>query len=60
VRAEVLPADLTDRSVRSALPARVAELGLAVSILVNNAGLSTTGPVLTAWSSTAARPADVR
>ncbi|KAA1419237.1 SDR family NAD(P)-dependent oxidoreductase [Nocardioides humilatus] len=48
VRAEVLAADLTDRDARAALPGRVAELGLAVSILVNNAGLSTTGPVLTA------------
>lgn len=48
VRAEVLPADLTDRAARAALPARVAELGLEVSVLVNNAGLSTTGPVLTA------------
>ena len=48
VRAEVLAADLTDRAVRAGLPARVADLGLAVSILVNNAGLSTTGPVLTA------------
>ncbi len=48
VRAEVLAADLTDRAARAALPARVAELGLSVSILVNNAGLSTTGPVLDA------------
>jgi short-subunit dehydrogenase len=48
VRAEVLAADLTDRAARAALPGRVAELGLEVSILVNNAGLSTTGPVLDA------------
>ncbi|WP_139981447.1 SDR family NAD(P)-dependent oxidoreductase [Nocardioides litoris] len=45
VRAEVLPADLTDRAARAALPGRVAELGLGVEVLVNNAGLSTLGPV---------------
>ena len=48
VRAEVVPTDLTDPAARAALPDRVAALGLGVSVLVNNAGLSTTGPVLTA------------
>lgn len=45
VRAEVLAADLTDRTERAALPDRLAELGLTPDILVNNAGLSTLGPV---------------
>lgn len=45
VRIEVLPTDLTDRSARAELPGRVGELGLEVDVLVNNAGLSTTGPV---------------
>jgi short-subunit dehydrogenase len=44
-RAVVLPTDLTDRAARAELPARIAALGLTVEILVNNAGLSTTGPV---------------
>ncbi|HEX2577660.1 MAG TPA: SDR family oxidoreductase [Aquihabitans sp.] len=45
VRAEVLAADLADREVRAGLADRVAELGLEVDVLVNNAGLSTLGPV---------------
>jgi short-subunit dehydrogenase len=45
VRAEVLAADLSDRAARAELPDRVTELGLAVEVLVNNAGLSTVGPV---------------
>jgi short-subunit dehydrogenase len=45
VRADVLPADLTDRSVRAGLLDRVGELGLTPDILINNAGLSTLGPV---------------
>lgn len=45
IRAEALPTDLTDAAARAALPDRVAQLGLEVSILVNNAGLSTLGPV---------------
>lgn len=45
VRAEVLPCDLTDEGARAALVDSVAELGLAVNVLVNNAGFSTTGPV---------------
>jgi len=43
--AHVLPADLSDRAARAKLPARIAELGLVVDVLVNNAGLSTLGPV---------------
>jgi hypothetical protein len=42
VRAEVLPVDLTDAQARAELPGRVEELGLAVNVLVNNAGFSTT------------------
>ncbi|UDY37034.1 SDR family NAD(P)-dependent oxidoreductase [Dermatobacter hominis] len=45
VRADVLPADLSDRASRAELPDRVAANGSVVSILVNNAGLSTMGPV---------------
>ncbi|HEY4376375.1 MAG TPA: SDR family NAD(P)-dependent oxidoreductase, partial [Acidimicrobiales bacterium] len=41
VRAEVLATDLGDRAARAALPGRVADLGLTVDVLVNNAGLST-------------------
>ena len=41
----MLATDLGDRSARAELTDRVAELGLEVSILVNNAGLSTVGPV---------------
>ncbi|HEX7739066.1 MAG TPA: SDR family oxidoreductase [Marmoricola sp.] len=44
-RTVVLATDLTDRGARSQLPDRVDSLGLTVEILVNNAGLSTTGPV---------------
>src|SRR4051794_30832380 len=43
--AHVLAADLSERSARAALPERVAGLGLVVDVLVNNAGLSTLGPV---------------
>jgi short-subunit dehydrogenase len=45
VRVEVVTADLTDQASREALVAEVASRGLQVSILVNNAGLSTMGPV---------------
>jgi uncharacterized protein len=45
VRAEVLAADLSDRSARAELLGRVAGLDLVPDILVNNAGLSTLGPV---------------
>ena len=47
-RVEVLAADLSDRAARAQLPDRIAELGLTVDVLVNNAGLSTTGPVASA------------
>jgi short-subunit dehydrogenase len=43
--AGVLAADLSKPEDRAALPARVAELGLVVDVLVNNAGLSTSGPI---------------
>jgi short-subunit dehydrogenase len=45
VRVEVVPTDLADAEARRALPGRVAELGLTVDVLVNNAGFSTLGPV---------------
>src|SRR4029079_6991044 len=45
VRAEVIAADLTDESSRAAIPTERAARGLTVDVLVNNAGLSTTGPV---------------
>ncbi|MEO7427753.1 MAG: SDR family NAD(P)-dependent oxidoreductase, partial [Acidimicrobiales bacterium] len=45
VRAEVVTADLTDEAARAAIVDTVAERGLTVDVLVNNAGLSTTGPV---------------
>jgi uncharacterized protein len=44
-RVDALPADLSVRADRAALPDRVAALGVTVDILVNNAGLSTVGPV---------------
>jgi uncharacterized protein len=43
--ADVLAADLSKPSDRAALPTRVAELGLVVDVLVNNAGLSTVGQI---------------
>ncbi len=45
VRVEVVPVDLADRAARAELPERIAALGLTVDVLVNNAGLSTTGSV---------------
>lgn len=45
VRVEVAAADLTGEAARDRLAATVAERGLAVSVLVNAAGLSTVGPV---------------
>lgn len=45
VRAEVLPADLSKRSERAELLGRIEALGLVPDVLVNNAGLSTLGPV---------------
>ena len=43
-RSSVLPADLSLRTERAALPGRVAALGLGVDLLINNAGLTTLGP----------------
>jgi short-subunit dehydrogenase len=45
IRADVLPADLTDPDARSGLVDELAGRGLVVDVLVNNAGLSTMGPV---------------
>lgn len=42
-RATPLACDLADPEARSALPARVAELGLDVDVLINNAGFGTAG-----------------
>jgi short-subunit dehydrogenase len=47
-KAHVLPTDLSDRAARAALFDRVAELGLTVDVLVNNAGYSTLGKVVDA------------
>jgi uncharacterized protein len=44
-KAHVLPADLSSRTDRAELPARVAALGLAPDVLINNAGLSVGGVV---------------
>jgi uncharacterized protein len=45
VRAEVLECDLTDAEARATLPGRLAEAGLRVELLVNNAGFATGGPL---------------
>ncbi|MGH9094707.1 MAG: SDR family NAD(P)-dependent oxidoreductase [Acidimicrobiales bacterium] len=45
IRAEVIVADLADADQRRAIAGRVAELGLTVDVLVNNAGVTTSGPV---------------
>ena len=45
VRAEVIAADLTDIVSRNRVVEQVAERGLSVDVLVNNAGFSTMGPV---------------
>jgi short-subunit dehydrogenase len=45
VRAEVLACDLYDRAARAELLGRVEALGLTADLLVNNAGLSTLGPI---------------
>ena len=45
-RADALPLDLADRGARAGLSEQLAALGLVVDVLVNNAGLSTFGPVV--------------
>lgn len=45
IRAEVVTADLTDVDARTAIATTLEERGLGVQVLVNNAGLSTMGPV---------------
>lgn len=45
IRAEVAAADLTDEASRTALVATISDRGLNPDVLVNNAGLSTMGPV---------------
>jgi short-subunit dehydrogenase len=47
VRAEVVVADLTDETSRAAIATELEARELAVDVLVNNAGLSTMGPVAT-------------
>jgi uncharacterized protein len=44
-KSHVLPADLSSRTDRAALPERVAALGLEPDILINNAGLSVSAAV---------------
>ena len=44
IRAETLACDLGKPAQRAKLPGRIAELGLEVEILVNNAGFATGGP----------------
>jgi uncharacterized protein len=43
VRVEVLDGDLVDPAARDALPGRIAELGLTIDILINNAGYGSAG-----------------
>jgi len=45
IRAEVLPADLTDPEARAKLADELARRELTVDVLVNNAGYTTMGPV---------------
>jgi hypothetical protein len=45
IRAEVVPVDLSDEAARAVLADEVAQRGLTVDVLVNNAGFSTMGPV---------------
>jgi short-subunit dehydrogenase len=45
VRAETIGADLTDAASPARLAGTIAERGLTVDVLVNNAGVSTMGPV---------------
>jgi uncharacterized protein len=44
IRASTLACDLANSASRARLPARIAELGVEVEILVNNAGFATGGP----------------
>jgi short-subunit dehydrogenase len=44
VRAEAIGCDLAKASSRARLPERIADLGLRVEVLVNNAGFATGGP----------------
>lgn len=44
VRATTVACDLTDASARRRLPGQIAELGLEIEILINNAGFATNGP----------------
>jgi hypothetical protein len=48
VRAEVIALDLADADARRSLPSTVAEMGLVVDVLVNNAGFGTSGAIATA------------
>lgn len=45
IRAEVVAADLTDTAAREGIASELEARGLHATVLVNNAGLSTTGPV---------------
>jgi short-subunit dehydrogenase len=45
IRAEVLAADLTDEAARTGIATELDGRGLAVDVLVNNAGFTTMGPV---------------
>ncbi|MGZ8734883.1 MAG: SDR family NAD(P)-dependent oxidoreductase, partial [Acidimicrobiia bacterium] len=45
IRAEVIAADLTDERSRARIATELADRGLEVDVLVNNAGFSTMGPV---------------
>jgi short-subunit dehydrogenase len=45
IRAEVIAADLTDQASRGRIGTELTSRGLTVDVLVNNAGLSTTGAV---------------
>jgi len=44
IRAETIACDLSKGAPRGRLPGRIADLGLDVEILVNNAGFATNGP----------------
>jgi short-subunit dehydrogenase len=46
VHVEVMACDLTDPAARAGLPGRLADAGLRVDVLVNNAGFATGGPLV--------------